>query len=41
LAKQFIEIGEMQSARSMLEEVVEKGSPQLRTQAKDLLAKLK
>ena len=41
LAKQFIEIGEMQSARSMLEEVMEKGSPQLRTQAKDLLAKLK
>ena len=41
LAKQFIEIGEMQSARSMLEEVMEKGSPQLRTQAQDLLAKLK
>lgn len=41
LAKQFIEIGEIQSARSMLGDVIAKGSDEQRRQAQALLATLK
>jgi pilus assembly protein FimV len=41
LAKQFIEIGEFQGARRMLDEVLDHGSDELRAQAQALMAKLK
>lgn len=41
LAKQFIEIGEMQGARSMLDEVIANGSDEQRKRAQSMMAKLK
>ena len=41
LAKQFIEIGEFQGARRMLDDVIANGSEDLRNQAQALMAKLK
>jgi pilus assembly protein FimV len=41
LAKQFIEIGELQGARSMLDEVIANGSEEQRNRAQAMLAKLK
>ena len=41
LAKQFIEIGELQGARSLLDEVITKGSDAQRKKALTMLAKLK
>jgi FimV-like protein len=41
LAKQFIEIGELQGARSLLDEVITKGSDQQRKNAIAMMAKLK
>jgi len=40
LAKQFIEIGELQGARSMLDEVIAKGSDAQRKYAQAMMAKL-
>ena len=41
LAKQFIEIGELQGARSLLDEVITKGSDAQRKKALTMMAKLK
>lgn len=41
LAKQFIEIGEIQGARSMLDEVIANGSDEQRKRAQSMMAKLK
>ncbi len=41
LAKQFIEIGELKGARSMLDEVIANGSDEQRHRAQAMLAKLK
>jgi pilus assembly protein FimV len=41
LAKQFIEIGELTGARSMLDEVMANGSDEQRIRAQAILAKLK
>jgi pilus assembly protein FimV len=41
LAKQFIEIGELQGARSMLDEVIANGSDEQRNRAQAMLVKLK
>jgi pilus assembly protein FimV len=41
LAKQFIEIGELKGARSMLDEVIANGSNEQRHRAQAMLAKLK
>ena len=41
LAKQFIEIGELKGARSMLDEVIASGSDEQRHRAQAMLAKLK
>ena len=41
LAKQFIEIGEFQGARRMLDDVIANGSEELRNQAHALMAKIK
>ena len=41
LAKQFIEIGELQGARSLLDEVITKGSDQQRKKALTMMATLK
>jgi len=41
LAKQFIEIGELQGARSMLDEVIANGSEDQRKKAQAMMAKLK
>ena len=40
LAQQFIEIGELQGARSLLDEVIAKGSDAQRKNALILMAKL-
>ena len=41
LAQQFIEIGELQGARSLLDEVITKGSDAQRKKALTMMAKLK
>lgn len=41
LAKQFIDIGEFQGARRMLDDVIANGSEDLRNKAQALMAKLK
>ena len=41
LAKQFIQIGEFQGARRMLDDVLANGSDELRNQAQVLMAQLK
>ena len=41
LAQQFIEIGELQGARSLLDEVIAKGSDAQRKKALTMMAKLK